>query len=93
MTNQWGGGFQATVTVRNSGTQAITGWRVTWTFANGQVITQLWDGTLTASGASIAVTNVGYNGSIAANANRTFGFLANWNNSTNAVPVLTCTAT
>jgi cellulase/cellobiase CelA1 len=93
VTNQWGGGFQASVTVRNSGTQAITGWRVTWTFANGQVITQLWDGTVSASGANVTVTNVGYNGSIAVNATRTFGFLANWNNATNAVPVVTCTAT
>jgi hypothetical protein len=93
VTNQWGGAFQAAVTVRNSGAVATTGWRVTWTFANGQVISQLWDGTLATSGSNITVTNAGYNGSIAVNATKTFGFLASWNNTTNAAPVLTCTAT
>ncbi len=93
VTGQWGGGFQASVTVRNSATVAITAWRVTWTFANGQTISSLWDGNLTTSGANIAVTNVGYNGSIAPSATRTFGFLGTWNNTANTVPTLTCTAT
>jgi hypothetical protein len=92
VTGQWGGGFQGAVTVRNSGSSAITGWRVTWTFANGQTITQLWDGNLTANGPNIAVTNKDYNGSIAVNATRGFGLLGTWNNVTNAVPTLTCTA-
>jgi Cellulose binding domain len=93
VTGQWTDGFQAAVTVRNSGSAAITGWRVTWTFANGQTITQLWDGALTTNGASVAVTNLGYNGSVGVNQTRSFGFLGRWNNTTNSTPALTCTPT
>jgi endoglucanase len=88
--NQYPGGFQGEVTVK-AGTSAISAWTVGWTFANGQVISQLWNGNLTASGANITVRNMSYNGSLAANATTTFGFNASWNNSTNAVPTLTCT--
>jgi alpha-L-fucosidase 2 len=68
-----------------NGSVASTSWTVTWTFANGQVITQLWSGAYTQSGASVTVRNVDYNGSLAAGASTTFGFLANWNG-TNAIP-------
>jgi cellulase/cellobiase CelA1 len=66
---------------------------VAWTFGAGQTISSLWDGNWTPNGANVAVTNMGYNGSIAPNATRTFGFLGTWNNSTNPIPALTCTAT
>jgi cellulase/cellobiase CelA1 len=65
---------------------------VRWTFANGQVITQLWGGRLTQSGSSVTVTNETWNNVLAPNATTTFGFLANWN-ATNAVPTVTCTRT
>jgi hypothetical protein len=93
VTGQWGGGFQASVTVRNDGSTPITGWRVAWTFTAGQTIGSLWDGNLTPNGANMVVTNMGYNGSIAPSGTRTFGFLGSWNNSANPVPTLTCTAT
>jgi cellulase/cellobiase CelA1 len=86
--NQWPGGFQGEVTVK-AGTSAINGWTVRWTFANGQVITQLWSGVLTQTGASVTVKNMSYNGSLGANATTVFGFNASWNG-TNAVPALTC---
>jgi len=92
VTNQWAGNFQGQVDVRNSGTSPITGWTVTWTFANGQTITQLWSGTLSTSGARATVTNANFNGSLAANASTTFGFLGTWNNTTNAVPAVSCSA-
>ncbi len=74
-----------------AGTAAISAWTVRWTFANGQTISQLWNGALTASGASITVKNMSYNGAVAANATTMFGFNASWSN-TNAVPTLTCTS-
>ena len=58
---------------------AISRWTVTWTFANGQTITQLWNGTVSTSGSAVTVTNVSYNGTVPAGG-------------TNAVPALTCTA-
>lgn len=87
--NQYSGGFQGEVTVK-AGNSAITGWTVRWTFQNGQTISQLWNGALTASGSAITVKNMSYNGALAANATTTFGFNASWNG-TNAIPAPVCT--
>jgi hypothetical protein len=87
-TNSWSGGFQGEVKVTAGGT-ALNGWTVTWTLANGQSITQVWNGTLTTSGSTATVTNASYNGTLAPSASTTFGFLANGTAST---PTLTCTS-
>jgi hypothetical protein len=85
VTGSWQGGFQAEVTVQNTGTSAMTGWTVGWSFANGQTISQIWGGTHTQTGSSVSVRNAAYNGNLAANASTTFGFLGSWTG-TNAVP-------
>ena len=87
ITNQWAGGFQTAITINNTGTTGITNWTLTWTFANGQTITQLWNGTETQSEANATVTNLSYNGTIAAGGNYNgMGFTGTWNNTTNAAP-------
>ncbi|MEU9832318.1 cellulose binding domain-containing protein [Streptosporangium sp. NPDC048047] len=90
-TNQWAGGFQGEVTVRNTGTAAIRSWTVRWTFADGQRITQVWNGELSANGSAVTVQSLSWNGSLAAGASTAFGFLASWNG-VNTAPVLTCSA-
>ncbi len=85
--NQWPGGFQAAITLTNTGSTALTGWTLTWSFANGQAITQLWNGTATQSGASVTVKNLSYNGTVAAGASYNgVGFNGTWNNAINAAP-------
>ncbi|WP_405139518.1 cellulose binding domain-containing protein [Sphaerisporangium sp. NBC_01403] len=91
VTNSWQGGFGAEVTVKNTGTAGITGWTVKWTFANGQTVTQLWNGALTQSGSAVTVKNLSYNGSLGAGASTTFGFNGSWTG-TNTAPTPTCTA-
>jgi hypothetical protein len=87
ISSQWGGGFGAAITINNTGTTAISNWTLTWTFANGQTITQLWNGSETQSGANVTVNNLSYNGSIPAGGSYTaMGFNGTWNNTTNAVP-------
>jgi mannan endo-1,4-beta-mannosidase len=86
----WQGGFQGEVKV-TAGSAAIHGWKVTWTFANGQAITQVWNATVTSSGSAVTATNVSYNGALGAGASTTFGFLGSWTG-TNAVPTASCTA-
>jgi mannan endo-1,4-beta-mannosidase len=88
---QWPGGFQGDVKV-TAGPAAITGWKVTWTFANGQTISQSWGSALLASGSAVTVTNVAWNGSLGAGASTNLGFIGSWNNSTNGIPSVTCTA-
>jgi mannan endo-1,4-beta-mannosidase len=88
---QWQGGFQGEVRV-SAGAAAISGWTVTWTFASGQAVSQAWNATVTASGSSVTARNVSYNGSLAAGAATTFGFIGS-GNGTNSVPALSCAAT
>lgn len=89
VTNSWDGGFQADVTVANTGSAATTGWRVSWTLPGGQSISQLWNGKLTADGSVVTVANVDYNGAIAPGATATFGLIAT---GPPGSPALTCTA-
>ncbi len=91
VTGQWGGGFQADVKV-TAGSGAVKGWTVTWTYANGQTVSQAWNATVTSSGSSVTARNVSYNGSLAAGASTQFGFLGSWTG-TNSAPALTCSAT
>src|SRR5262249_5991823 len=52
ITSQWNIGFTADVTVRNSG-PTLNGWALTWSFPDGQVITNAWNTSATQSGASV----------------------------------------
>jgi hypothetical protein len=87
ITNQWPGGFGASITIDNTGTTALSSWTLTWSFANGQTVTQLWNGNVAQSGSTVTVTNMSYNGSIPAGGSYSgVGFNGSWNNTTNAVP-------
>ena len=88
----WQGGFQGEVTVANNTSSAISGWTVRMTLTSGQAVTNVWNGNLTGSTGTVAVTNASYNGTVNAGASTTFGFLAN-GNSAPAPTNLTCTAT
>nr|WP_269766851.1 CotH kinase family protein [Micromonospora phaseoli] len=90
VTSQWPGGFQGEVRV-TAGGSAINGWTVTWTFAAGQTISQAWNATVTSQGSAVTARNVSYNGSLAAGANTTFGFLGSATGAP-STPTLTCAA-
>jgi mannan endo-1,4-beta-mannosidase len=89
--NHWPGGFQGEVRV-TAGGSAIGGWSVMWSFVDGQSVSQAWSATVSSSGATVTARNVGYNGALAAGASTTFGFIGTWNNSTNSIPSVSCTA-
>ena len=88
----WGSGFTAQLTVTNTGTSAITGWTVTYSYAGNQTLANGWSGNWTQSGKAVTVANLSYNGSLAAGAAAS-GVGANFNYSgTNAAPTsVTCT--
>ncbi|HKF50647.1 MAG TPA: cellulose binding domain-containing protein [Terracidiphilus sp.] len=87
ISNSWSGGFGASISIKNNGTTAISSWALAWTFANGQTITQFWNGVESQNGATVTVKNESYNGSIPAGGTVTgLGFNGTWNNSTNAIP-------
>ncbi|MGW0589633.1 glycoside hydrolase family 6 protein [Streptosporangium sp. NPDC002607] len=92
LVSSWQGGFQAEVTVKSSGAQAITGWTASWSFPGNQSITQLWNGQHTQSGAGVSVRNVSHNGNLSSGASTSFGFTGSWSG-TNGVPSsVSCTA-
>jgi arabinan endo-1,5-alpha-L-arabinosidase len=84
VTNQWPGGFGASVTINNLG-DPVSGWQLGWTFGAGQTVTQLWNGSFTQSGAQVTVTNAGYNGTIGSGGSTNVGFNGAWSGS-NPVP-------
>jgi len=68
VTNSWPTGFQAALSIQNTGTTAINGWTLTWTFPGSQTIAQLWNGAATQTGTTVSVASMSYNGTIAAGA-------------------------
>jgi hypothetical protein len=86
VTNSWSGGFQLGFTVTNSGSAALNGWTVDFTWPGAQTITQIWN----AAATDTTITNLSYNGSLAAGGSTTFGLLGS-----GAVPAslgsVTCT--
>ncbi|HLY31350.1 MAG TPA: PHB depolymerase family esterase [Ktedonobacterales bacterium] len=85
--SQWPGGFQGGFTITNTGTTAINGWTLGFSFANGQVITLGWNGNFSQTGSAVTITNVSTNASIPAGSSLAVepGFQATWNG-TNAAP-------
>lgn len=87
--NQWPGGYQANITVTNTGTVPIQSWTVTLTFPGTPGITQIWNATVTVTGNQVAITNVSYNGPLAPGASTSLGFLGSGSPPTGTP---TCTA-
>ncbi|MGY1579386.1 cellulose binding domain-containing protein [Streptomyces sp. MN13] len=81
VTNQWSGGFQADVRLSNTGSGAWNGWSLSWSFPDGQTVSQMWNAEHTASGRSVTARNVGWNGNVAAGSSVSFGFTGNWSGS------------
>ncbi|MFF4629528.1 extracellular catalytic domain type 1 short-chain-length polyhydroxyalkanoate depolymerase [Streptomyces griseorubiginosus] len=76
-TNAWNTGLTASVTVTNTGTSTINGWRLAFTLPGGQTITGGWGATYAPSSGAVTATNASYNGTIAPNASVGIGYQAN----------------
>ncbi|WP_201373148.1 cellulose binding domain-containing protein [Ktedonobacter robiniae] len=86
VTNQWPGGFGASIAITNTGSTAINGWTLKFTFPNGQTVTQGWNGTFSQQGSNVTITNLSYNGSIAPGTTLSSppGFNGSWSGSNQA---------
>ncbi|MEV4314739.1 glycoside hydrolase family 48 protein [Actinocrispum sp. NPDC049592] len=84
LTSEWGNGFVADVAIRNDG-DPINGWTLTWTFPDGQQVTNLWNGGYSQSGAKVTVTAPDWNKSIPAGGSTSFGFQG-WKGAANGKP-------
>ncbi|GAB2852171.1 hypothetical protein GCM10027074_18670 [Streptomyces deserti] len=73
----WNTGLTASVTLTNTGTTAINGWKLGFTLPAGQTITGGWGATYSPSSGAVTATNVSYNGTIAPGASVSVGYQAN----------------
>ncbi|MEO6088573.1 MAG: glycoside hydrolase family 48 protein, partial [Umezawaea sp.] len=71
--SDWYSGFVADVSIKNDG-DPINGWTLTWTFPDGQQVTNLWNGNHAQSGAKVTVTPVDWNKNIGTGGTASFGF-------------------
>ncbi|MCP3768366.1 cellulase family glycosylhydrolase [Streptomyces sp. MAR25Y5] len=76
VTNQWPGGFQGEVVIRNTGGTGIHGWTLDWAFPGAQRITNMWGGTPVQTGPEVSVASAPYTASIPAAGSVTLGFTA-----------------
>ena len=84
--NDWGSGATINVMITNNGSSTIDGWTLCWSFPGSQQITNLWNGGYSQTGASVCVSDVGWNAAIGANGGMvSFGFNLSYSGS-NAVP-------
>ncbi|MEW1719839.1 endo-1,4-beta-xylanase [Streptomyces sp. NPDC093109] len=83
--SQWNTGFTASVTIKNTGSSAISGWNLAWTWPSGQSVTSAWNATITQAGAQATAVNLTYNAAIAAGGTVNFGFNGAWSG-TNTAP-------
>ncbi|MEU5551480.1 cellulase family glycosylhydrolase [Micromonospora sp. NPDC047793] len=72
---EWGGGYEARFTVRNDTATTISSWRVDFDLPAGSTLGSYWDALLTSSGNRHSFTNRTWNGTLAAGASTTFGFI------------------
>ncbi|MEU9918528.1 cellulase family glycosylhydrolase [Streptomyces sp. NPDC051001] len=82
---EWQGGFQGEITIRNTGTAAVNGWTLGFSFANGQTVSNMWGGTPTQTGAAVSVTPASYTSTIPAAGSVTVGFIGT-KGATNTAP-------
>jgi endoglucanase len=76
LTNTWSGGFQAQLTVKNTGTTAWNNWSVSWTMPSGVTLGSGWNATVTQSGTTFTAKAPSYAPSLAAGQSVAVGFTA-----------------
>jgi cellulose 1,4-beta-cellobiosidase len=90
--SDWGSGFTASITVTNTGTAAITGWSLSYSYTGNQQLTQGWSGTWAQSGHTVTVSSLSYNGSLAPGASTQLGANFSYSGSNAAPASVACTA-
>ncbi|MCK9792956.1 cellulase family glycosylhydrolase [Isoptericola sp. 4D.3] len=86
----WPGGWQGELTV-TAGDAAVDGWDATFTLPEGSSVTQAWGGETTTGADGVHVTNAAWNGTLAAGASATAGFIGSGTAPAPA-PAATCSA-
>ncbi|TDC65341.1 endoglucanase, partial [Micromonospora sp. KC207] len=74
-TSDWSTGFTANITITNTGSTALNGWSLAFTFpTTGQKVGQGWSANFTQTGTAVTASNAPYNAALAPGASTTLGF-------------------
>jgi hypothetical protein len=76
--NVWQGGFTANVTVKNTGSSAVSNWKLGFTLPSGQRVTNSWNATLSGSSGAVTASGLSHNAAVAAGGSQSFGFQATY---------------
>ncbi|MEU6712719.1 cellulase family glycosylhydrolase [Nonomuraea sp. NPDC046802] len=72
----WNTGFTTNITITNTGSSAINGWRLTFTLPSGQTITGGWSASYAPASGQITATNAGWNTTLPPGGSTGIGFQA-----------------
>ncbi|WP_328557859.1 cellulase family glycosylhydrolase [Streptomyces sp. NBC_00358] len=90
VSSDWGSGFNADITVTNTGSATTKSWQVTWDWPGSQTVSSMWNASYSQTGKTVTARNADHNGAIAPGASAGFGFGAAPGGA--GVPVLNCSA-
>ena len=91
--SQWAGGFVANLTIGNTGTSAINGWTLGFTFPGDQRVTSWWNATVAQNGEAVTASNASYNATISPGGTATLGLQGTWASSDAAPTAFTINGT
>ncbi|MBF9127894.1 lytic polysaccharide monooxygenase [Plantactinospora sp. S1510] len=74
--SSWSGGYQATVTVRNTGSATANPWTATWTMPSGSTVSQGWNATVSQSGSTVTATAPSWSPPLAPGGSVTIGYIS-----------------
>ncbi|MFD3579799.1 glycoside hydrolase family 9 protein [Streptomyces sp. NPDC058644] len=77
----WSTGFTATVTVKNTGSKSVEGWKLSWSYPAGQRVTNAWNATVTQDGTAVVARNADWNRTIPPGATASFGIQGTYSGS------------
>ena len=79
--SSWSGGFNATVTLKDTGSAPLANWSLTWTVPSGTQLVNGWNATVTQSGSIVTAKAPSWAPDLAAGASASIGFQANGSSS------------
>lgn len=90
VTNQWGGGFTASVKVTNNTNAAVNSWNVSWQYSGDNRVAGGWNANITGNN-PYSASNESWNGNLQPGQSAEFGFQGTKGGSTAAIPAVTGT--
>nr|WP_281360154.1 glycoside hydrolase family 6 protein [Isoptericola halotolerans] len=72
--NSWGNGFTGSFVLTNDSDTAVDGWELTFTFADGQTVDQIWSASASQAGPAVTITPAAWSSTIAPGGSVSFGF-------------------